>query len=256
MFHPQRALGWKTGASLVPFRSLSDLKQKQTKESNWGFCWIDKSTFIFLQDTGPMSSNSARRIILPDCGIPYSLPDRYSLLHATAKPPPQLSTTDFTQRTKILQSKLFCISISLGVLWATGGLIRLQSPLSPQVLLQLAGMILFHPASMIVIWLGWKTGLRLADVLSACLIATLSFGIWNAIMLPGLPWDLVGRTLISNAIHWALFLGVGIAIARYLQWGTSIGIWSENRKARGAPNVRHHRRLPRFISLADYDCDP
>ena len=173
----------------------------------------------------------------PDRGIPCILPDRYSLLHATAKPPQRLSTTDFTQRTKILQSKLFCISISLGVLWTTGGLIRLQSPRSPQYLPQLAGMILFHPASMIVIWLGWKTGLRLAEVLSACLIATLSFGIWNAIMLPGLPWDLVGRTLISNAVHWALFLGVGIAIARYLQWGTSIGIWSENRKARGAPNV-------------------
>ena len=123
------------------------------------------------------------------------------------------------------------------MLWLTGGIVRLQSPLSPQYLPQLAAMTLFHPASMIVIWLGWKTGLRLADLVTAFLVATFSYGLWNGIMLPGLPWDLVGKTLMSNAIHWSLYLSVGFVVARYVQWGTSIGIWAESKKARGAPKV-------------------
>jgi hypothetical protein len=142
-----------------------------------------------------------------------------------------------TQRLNILQSKSLIILLSLCTLWALGGLIRLLSPLSPHVLPQLAGMTLFHPAAVIVIWMGWKTGLQLSNLLTALLVATFSFAVWNAIMLPGLTWDLVGKTIVSNAIHWLLFLSVGATTARYWQWGTSIGIWADNRKARGATKI-------------------
>ncbi len=112
----------------------------------------------------------------------------------------------------------------------------MQSPLNPQYLPQLAAMTLFHPASMIVIWLGWKTRIRIADLMTVFLVAVVSYGAWNAMMLPGLPWDLVGKTLISNAIHWILYLCVGVSVARYVQWGSSVGVWSESGKARGVTN--------------------
>ena len=130
-----------------------------------------------------------------------------------------------------------------------GGVIRLKSPLNPQYLSQLAGMTLFHPASMIVIWLGWKTGLRVVDLLSAAIVAILSFGVWNAIMLPGLRSDLLERTLVSNAIHWGLFLIVGVASARYVQWGATIGIWAEKKKARGVTQMAPARLSLRKLFL-------
>ncbi|MCY2985504.1 MAG: hypothetical protein NTY15_17900 [Planctomycetota bacterium] len=123
---------------------------------------------------------------------------------------------------------------TLAVLWTVGGLVRLQSPRSPEYLPQLAGMILFLPAATTAIWLGWKTALTFVDVLTASLVALSSFLAWNGIMLPGLRADLVGKTLVANAIHWSIFFCVGMVTARYLQWGTSIGIWSESEKARGA----------------------
>jgi len=142
--------------------------------------------------------------------------------------------------------------VTLCALWVTGGFIRLQSPLSPQYLPQLAAMTLFHPASMIVIWLGWKTGLGFADLVTAFLVATLSYGLWNAIMLPGLPRDLVGMTLMSNAIHWSLYLSVGFVVARYVQWGTSIGVWAGSKKARGVKNFAPARLSINklFLSMA------
>ena len=147
------------------------------------------------------------------------------------------SSEEFSQRRNIPQSKfvftraLICSPVAL---WIVGGLIRLQSPRSPEYLPQLAGMILFLPATTITIWLGWKTGLKLVDFATATLVALFSFVAWNAIMLPGLRADLVGKTLLANATHWLIFFCVGIVTARYLQWGTSIGIWSEEEKARGA----------------------
>jgi hypothetical protein len=126
---------------------------------------------------------------------------------------------------------------TLVVLWGAGALVRLQSPRSPEYLPQLAGMILFLPASTIAIWLGWKTALTLIDFVTATIVALCSFAAWNCIMLPGLRVDMVGKTLVGNAIHWSIFFCVGIMTARYLQWGTSIGIWSAEEKARGAWNL-------------------
>ncbi len=123
---------------------------------------------------------------------------------------------------------------TLTVLWVVGGLVRLQSPRSPEYLPQLAGMILFLPAATTAIWLGWKTALTFVDLVTATLVALFSFVAWNGIMLPGLRAELVGKTLVANAIHWSIFFCVGMVTARYLQWGTSIGIWSESEKARGA----------------------
>jgi len=139
-------------------------------------------------------------------------------------------------------------------LWIVGGLVRLQSPLSPEYLPQLAGMILFLPATVATIWLGWKTALTFVDLMTATIVALLSFAAWNSVMLPGLQRSLVGQTLIANAIHWALFFCVGIATARYLQWGTSIAIWSEKEKARGAakfaPTKLSIRKLMVLMGIA------
>jgi hypothetical protein len=139
--------------------------------------------------------------------------------------------SDFAQRRNIFQSKILCTLIGL---WIVGGLVRLQSPRSPEYLPQLAGMILFLPASVIAIWLGWKTKLKFVEIIMATLVALFTFVAWNSIMLPGLRGDLVGPTLVANALHWSIFFCFGIMTARYLQWGTSIGIWSEEEKARGA----------------------
>ena len=98
-------------------------------------------------------------------------------------------------------------------------------------------MILFLPAASIAIWIGWKTALTFVDFVAATLVALFSFLAWNGIMLPGLRAELVGKTLVANAIHWLIFFCVGIVTARYLQWGTSIGIWPEEQKARGAAKI-------------------
>lgn len=146
------------------------------------------------------------------------------------------SLTEFAQRRNISPSKFVytrALVCTLVVLWIVGGLVRLQSPRSPEYLPQLAGMILFLPAATTAIWLGWKTALTLVDLVTATLVALFSFAAWNGIMLPGLRAELVGKTLVANAIHWLIFFCVGIVTARYLQWGTLIGIWSDE-KARGA----------------------
>ena len=73
-------------------------------------------------------------------------------------------------------------------------------------------------------------------------------------MLPGLRGDLVGKTLLENATHWLIFFCVGIVTARYLQWATSIGIWSNDEKARGAaiiaPSKISIRKLLLLMGLA------
>ena len=182
---------------------------------------------------------------MPTLDVPQPLPNRYALSKSVrfAVPAKSRSLAEFAQRRNISQSnfvytrKLICtrtLVCTLVVLWIVGGLVRLQSPLSPEYLPQLAGMILFLPAATIAIWLGWKTALTFVDVLTASLVALFSFVAWNGIMLPGLRADMVAKTLATNAIHWLIFFCVGIVTARYLQWGTSIGIWSEEEKARGA----------------------
>lgn len=178
---------------------------------------------------------------LPTLDVPQHLPDRYALLKYArfAVPAKSRSLTEFAQRRNISQSKFVftrALIYSLAVLWIVGGLIRWQSSRSPEYLPQLSGMILFLPAATTAIWLGWKTALTLVDLVTATLVALFSFAAWNGIMLPGLRADLFGKTVVANAIHWSIFFCVGIVTARYLQWGTSIGIWSEEEKARGAAN--------------------
>lgn len=88
-------------------------------------------------------------------------------------------------------------------------------------------MILFAPAPIVAIWFGWRTRLRFEDWLVASLSILVGFLVWNSVMLQGLNDPVQFREVVSkNAVHWFLFLIVGTATARSIQWASRIGIWS------------------------------
>lgn len=125
------------------------------------------------------------------------------------------------------------ICLTLSAVWVLGSLVRwlhLQYP-DERHLSQLAGMILFSPATVVCMWLGWKTNINLKEFMTLGMIAVASFAAWNGIMLQGLAGNALPGTLISNFIHWSLYFLTGVLVSRYLQWSTSIGIWPKKERA-------------------------
>jgi hypothetical protein len=122
------------------------------------------------------------------------------------------------------------ICLTLVVVWMLGGLARwlnLQFP-DERHLSQVAGMILFCPATVACMWLGWKNSINLRDLLTVGMVAFSSFAVWNGIMLRGLEGNILQDALVSNVIHWSLYFLMGVVVARYVQWSTSVGIWSDS----------------------------
>ncbi|MBM3963545.1 MAG: hypothetical protein FJ308_00530 [Planctomycetes bacterium] len=121
--------------------------------------------------------------------------------------------------------RLLIIVFTLIGIWGCGWLVRFFAR-SDEVA-RLASMILFAPAPIVAIWFGWRTRLRFEDWLVASLSILVGFLVWNSVMLQGLNDPVQFREVVSkNAVHWFLFLIVGTATARSIQWASRIGIWS------------------------------
>lgn len=147
----------------------------------------------------------------------------------------RISLTDPLSQSKPLTavSSARTICLTLVVVWMLGGLVRwlnLQFP-EERHLSQLAGMILFSPATVVCMWLGWKNSINLRDLLTVGMVAFSSFAVWNGIMLRGLEGNVLRDALVSNVVHWSLYFLMGVMVARYVQWSTSVGIWSRMERA-------------------------
>jgi hypothetical protein len=58
------------------------------------------------------------------------------------------------------------------------------------------------------------------------MLTAIAFAAWNAIMLTGAAAEQIVPALVSNAVHWALFILAAVIAGRCLQWLSGFGIWT------------------------------
>ena len=117
--------------------------------------------------------------------------------------------------------------------------ILLESPFAAE----LSNAILFAPCSLAAIWIAWRTkatcrpswlGMPLIAIgLILCFLARYHIALGakagaNAIAGPDVPGYCSSQSfwIAMQAAHWLVFLAAGALVAKILQWGTGIGIWS------------------------------
>ena len=117
--------------------------------------------------------------------------------------------------------------------------ILLESPFAAE----LSNAILFAPCSLATIWIAWRTkatcrpswlGMPLIAIgLILCFLARYQIALGanagaNAIAGPDVPGYCSSQSfwIAMQAAHWLVFLAAGALVAKILQWGTGIGIWS------------------------------
>lgn len=169
---------------------------------------------------------------------------RATRLHSTNLPihlPPTNPTSTIQQRTNpdparqplTLSAKTNSPAIPMTVLVPTGMLLLLLAGILtrsaafrfPEILSQTSGIVLFLPAALGTIWLGWRPDIRPKEAaLVALLILPAAFLCWNGVMLYGLPAKAWPQAIYYNALHWLLFLLTGTIACKYSQWLTSTAI--------------------------------
>jgi len=139
---------------------------------------------------------------------------------------------------------LLACSIVAGSCIVSGAAMRqlalaLESPLAAE----LSNAILFAPCSLVTIWIAWRTkptcrpswlGAPLIAIgLILCFLARYQIALGanavaNTIAGPSIPGYCSSQSfwIAMQAAHWLVFLAAGALVAKVLQWGTGIGIWS------------------------------
>ncbi|MBU6174163.1 MAG: hypothetical protein KGQ60_10180 [Planctomycetes bacterium] len=118
----------------------------------------------------------------------------------------------------------------------------------PETLSQTSGMVLFLPAALGTIWLGWRPGIRIKEAaILATTILPIAFLCWNAVMLYGLPAQAWPEAIYYNAMHWLLFLLTGSIACKYFQWLTSAAILKE--QTRGDQEKPHALTIFKLLLL-------
>lgn len=117
--------------------------------------------------------------------------------------------------------------------------ILLESPFAAE----LSNAILFAPCSLATIWIAWRTNATckpswlgmplIATGLILCFLARYQIALGanagaNSIAGPDVPGYCSSQSfwIAMQAAHWLVFLAAGALVAKILQWGTGIGIWS------------------------------
>jgi hypothetical protein len=113
-----------------------------------------------------------------------------------------------------------------------------------EAIASIAAMVLFAPATYVLVYLCWTIKPSLRHVLACLLAFAICFATWNGIMLVGLPAADGLLALQFNLVHWGtFFLGSCISL-RFLQWTTGIGIAAKS----GPPLVPES--LPSRLSVS------
>jgi hypothetical protein len=131
------------------------------------------------------------------------------------------------------------LAVGLITCWIAGGSLRYLDvsqwrSRGAEWMRQIPGMILFAPAITACLFAAWRCRPAASELLSAGIVFVLSMIVWNGIML----WQYWHReVLLSNLIHWLIFMTVSIVAAKYWQWTTGIAILeTRESQARGAIN--------------------
>lgn len=95
-----------------------------------------------------------------------------------------------------------------------------------ELVIRLAGMVLFAPVTVLTLWLAWRTRITQGSLVWIAVTLAAMFAIWNSIMLQGLSIGSWNRAITLNLLHWILYVVVGAMVGRWVQWCTGIGIWS------------------------------
>lgn len=120
----------------------------------------------------------------------------------------------------------FC-SAAIAVTTAIGLILRLLAlGLASPLVSNLASIVLFAPAPAVALWIAWRTQPQLANMANLAMLTAIAFAAWNAIMLTGAAAEQIVPALVSNAVHWALFILAAVIVGRCLQWLSGFGIWT------------------------------
>jgi len=110
-------------------------------------------------------------------------------------------------------------------------------------------MLLFAPGCYAIVGLSWLVQPSLLQSASLFAAIVACFGIWNGIMLPGLPDSDILNALSANALHWLLFLLCGWISLQLAQWIVGIGIATTGLEQTPASSLRGRFSTAKLLGL-------